>query len=179
MHTIQRAQRRGSEIPLCLSCDLLGVLGQKCVPTLFGKRKQQSPDSVKNPPVFGRSSSLPLPLLENHASRETGARWSVRSDVRSLGRPAFRIPPLRACAPPSHAYCSPYPPGCSLLCPSSLSLARLVDAKVVQVGDCGTCLALQEQVNLAAMKVLKEREPLRSIRGTRLCLPSLSLPCML
>ena len=41
-----------------------------------------------------------------------------------------------------------------------------VDAKV---GDCGTCLALQRQVNFAATKVLKEREGLRSIWNTPAC----------
>ena len=90
---------------------------------------------------------------------------------------AFQIPPLDASmrAPRRHPTRTALPtPGCSLLCPSSLSLACLVDAKV---GDCGTCAALQHQVNFAATKVLKERELSRSIRYAPACQASAYHAC--
>ena len=89
----------------CINCARggaqLGVAGQKAVPTLFGKRKKQSPETPSKNKMFD-PPSLPVPAGESWRNA-SGALGPMLGPWAAL-----RIPPLRACAPPSHAYCSPY-----------------------------------------------------------------------
>ena len=81
---------------------------------------------------------------------------------------ALRIPPLRACAPLSHAYCSPYPGMLSLV--SQLPLLGMLCLR--EGGRLWHfCLALQHEANFTATMFLKERElhVLRSIGNAPAC----------